>query len=561
MNKKTVKGFPLILGYFGLFLVLEGVVTIFPLAILLFYPGEWMCYLDFLVPGLSAMALGFLLVLLFLVGRKKGRLAKHEDSVLLVLIWLSAFAIGALPFYLTGVPSLNGGDSNMSLGMSYTESFFEATSGYTTNGMSLVPSSMYLVGVDSVDYPCSHIFLFHRAFMQFTGGVGLVLLVTSLISSDNSFKLFFAEGHNDRLLPNASRNAKLIFGIYSAWVAFGTLALWLAGMAPFDAFCFSVASLATGGFSSREGSLTYFASESYEGNMLYKGNIYAMEAVTCLLMLAGAMNFVLHTFLLKGKWKDFFKDIEIKVVIFILIVCTLLGALATYLDASVYKESYLTAYYGSEGISFWQSLRYSFFSMVTSISTTGHVNYSDVRMLGHFAVFLSILVMSVGGGMGSTAGGLKQFRVGILAKELRFKIKNDATSDRLLKPNTYYRLGQEERVEEDVLHEAIDYSSLYLVFLFVGSLSLLLLQDLDIEESIYMWSTSITSQGVSIISFTGYKAAHSLVQYDSLVWILSFAMFIGRLEIYPLINAIRHVSVEFVQSIGDKMRKRVRIKE
>ena len=128
MKKAPAKGFRLIFGYLGLFLAFEGIVILFPLLMLIFYPGEWKVFLDFLVPAAFDIGLGILLYKLLVAGREKMRFRPKEDAVLLVIIWIAAILSGAFPFFLTKFSWLNFGDANASLGMSFSESFFEATS-------------------------------------------------------------------------------------------------------------------------------------------------------------------------------------------------------------------------------------------------------------------------------------------------------------------------------------------------------------------------------------------------------------------------------------------------
>ncbi len=537
---KEAKGIRLILGYFGLFMIVEGLVTIFPLSILAFYPSEWECYLDFVIPGAGYIALGGLISLLTIAFRKKGKLQKNEDSLLLVLLWISALVIGALPFYLTSFPEINGNNEAINLGMSFTDSFFESTSGYSATGLTVFPEKAFLTGVDSSSYGWAHVFLFHRAIMQFVGGVGLVLLVASVISSKNNFKLFFAEGHNDRLLPNLGKNAKLIFGIYFGWIAVGSIALWFAGMTPFDSFCHATAALATGGFSTRYQSVMFYSGEIYSsftnGNLLYTGNALAIEGITCILMLAGATNFVLHTLLLTGKIKSFSKDVEIKTAAALIIISTIITGLVTFNEHTYYYEE-------QEAISLLLSLRYNFYNIVSSLTTTGFTNFPSLSYLGHFSVFIALIAMSIGGGMGSTAGGLKQYRVALLFKEFASSFKNRNSSDRFMHSNVITRLSQDKEIESDELKEAMDYSILYIATLLVGVVALLCLRSVNLEEAAYEWGTSLSGTGITIIDFATYKAENGLVHYNTLLWLLDLAMLLGRLEILPAFYGLRRIFV------------------
>lgn len=555
---KEAKGLRLILGYFGLFMIVEGLVTIFPLAILAFYPKEWECYLDFIIPGAGYIVLGALISLFTIAFRKKAKLQKNEDSLLLVLLWISALVIGAFPFYLTAFPEINNGNEAINLNMSFTDSFFESTSGYSATGLTVFPEKAFLTGVDSSNYGWAHVFLFHRAIMQFVGGVGLVLLVASVISSKNNFKLFFAEGHNDRLLPNLGKNAKLIFGIYFGWIAAGSIALWLAGMTPFDSFCHATAALATGGFSTRYQSVMFYSSDTYSsfanGNLLYTGNALAIEGITCILMLAGATNFVLHTLLLTGKIKSFSKDVEIKTAAGLIIFSTIITALVTFNEHTNY-------YAEQEEISILLSLRYNFYNIVSSITTTGFTNFPSLSYLGHFSIFIALICMSIGGGMGSTAGGLKQYRVALLFKEFASSFKNRNSSDRYMHSHVITRLSQDKEIDSSEVKEAMDYSILYIATLIIGTVMLLCLRNVNLEEAAYEWGTSLSGTGITIIDFAAYKAENGLAHYNALLWLNNVAMLLGRLEILPAFYGMRRIFVTPIEDLKKHHQKKKSLKK
>ena len=179
--KKVATGYRLIFGYLGIFLAVTGVIILLPLALLIIpsYRDDVIYVWHFLIPGLSSLVGGILLFFILLAGREKAQLKKHQDSILLVLLWFIAILVSAVPFYMTGK-------------MGVTESIFESTSGYASVGLTRLPTEMY----------DSHIFTFYRAVLQFFGGVGLVLIVTSAISDRYGLKLYTAEGHNDKLIPS-----------------------------------------------------------------------------------------------------------------------------------------------------------------------------------------------------------------------------------------------------------------------------------------------------------------------------------------------------------------------
>lgn len=535
--RPEAKGYRLVFGYLGIFLAFEGLVTFVPLSLLAFYPREYECWLDYAIPGIVAILIGALLYGLLLGGRPKARFAKNEDSLLLILLWLSAILIGALPFYLSQFSILSYGNSSVSLGLNFTESIFESTSAYSTTGLTVFPNEAFLTGPDSSAYVCAHVYLFHRAFMQFVGGVGLVLIVASAISDRYNLKLYFAEGHNDRLMPNLGRSAKLIFGIYFGLVVVGAFSLWLAGMTPFDAICHSASAISTGGFGTRSANVAFYQTSAFAGNGVMGGNSLAIEVILMALMLAGATNIVLHTFLLTGKIRKYLQDIEVRLAFFIVVFFTILSTLSTLY---LFDDGITT------GLNFWASLRYSVFNVVSSLTTTGFSNYADFHALpsagfsqysgivplGEAAVFISIVLMTIGGGVGSTGGGIKQYRIGLMLKECRWSAQYKHSSSRTINPHPVTRLGETKEVDREAADESRNYVVLYLIFLTVGSLATMLLPLITCEQGLYQFASALSDSGLSIVDFFAYKAA-SLPGYLGLLWILTAGMFFGRLEILP----------------------------
>jgi trk system potassium uptake protein TrkH len=543
----------LVFGYLGIFMMFEGLITAFPLAILIFYPSEAICYLDFLLPAVVGFALGAILFFVLIAGRPKGRFEKNEDAFLLVLLWISAVLMGTFPFYLSQFPLLNEGNTAVSLGLDFSESFFEAMSGYATVGLTVFPNKAFLVLQDaSSGYPCSHVFLFHRAFIQLIGGVGLVLIVAGAISDRYNLKLYFAEGHNDKLMPNLGRSAKLIFGIYLGYILLGTLSLWLAGMTLFDALCHSISALSTGGFSTRPNSFVFYSSGftdagvtyTYSGNGIFPSNPIALEIIIMVLMLLGGTNFLLHTFLLTGKWKKFAKDIEVRFAFWMILSATLVTTLSTmylYADGSA----------NVNGLDFASSLRYSVFNVVSSITTTGFVNFASISSLGEVAVFVGIFLMAVGGGVGSTSGAIKQYRCAILWQDFRFSLRHRSASEREINPNPIYRLGEYKEEDPATADEAHNYALLYVLFFLFGSMILMLLNGVTVWQGAYEFISALSGTGIDAVIavpytvngvvYSTYKAAYSNVEYEFLLWMLSGAMFFGRLEILPVYYSIQRI--------------------
>lgn len=535
-KRKFGAGYRLIFGYLSLFVSFAGLMLLLPLIMLIFYPEEYVCYKSFLIPGAISIVVGLLLSFVLMKGEEKARLGKHQDSVLLCLIWILTVLLGSLPFYLSQFfyPEIEV------IKMSFSESVFESVSGFAAAGFTVSRNLLDAEVAYGLNTFSPHVYLFYRALTQFFGGIGLVLVVASAVSDRYGMKLFYAEGHNDRLLPNLAKTAKITFSIYCLIIALGTLGLWMSGMDGFEALCHSMTGMATGGFSTRSTGFYYFESSAYIGNGVFTYNPIAAEIVTCIIMLLGATSFLLIYNLLRGKVKNFFKDCEIRFACFILIFFILSASIMC-----MYEFDYASSSI-SGPIDYLTSLRYSGFQIISCLTTTGFGNVPNIAYLGPGVIYLSILAMIIGGGVGSTAGAIKQYRVVIILKELKWSIKYKLTPSRQLYPHNVTRAGKTVEVTPEVFRDASLYASLYIVVLFVLSLALVFLPNISITDSIYEVSSALSGTGNSILDFLTYKANNTLYCYDILLWILSLAMLLGRLEIMPfyyfLVRTIKDIA-------------------
>ena len=262
--------------------------------------------------------------------------------------------------------------------MSFSESFFESASAYSTTGLSSfkdfvdgrfvfdsVPGQYHFEAGASF---CPRIFCFHRAQMQSVGGVGLVLLLPMVLGESGGMSLYVGEGHGDRLLPNLRRSATRIFGIYLLYNIVGALALFLAGMEPYDAVVTSMSALSGGGFSPRSSNIAFYSGAGV-GNGFYPASSLAIEIVMMLLVILSGISFVLHTFLLSGRFKDFFKDDEVRFFLSML----LFGFLVSLFGAMFEQKNVL-------GKEFFDDLptniRNVLFYVVSAETTSGFANTS-----------------------------------------------------------------------------------------------------------------------------------------------------------------------------------------
>ena len=288
MNK-VKNGYKLIAYYLSLFIIFIGFILLLPLFMLIFYPNELPYAYCFIIPGIGSIIIGFILFFIFKNCEKKN-LERHQDAVFVVSIWLIAILFASFPFLLKG-------DNT------FTQCIFEACSGFSTTGFTILDVEM-----------TPYIFLFFRDLMLFVGGVGLILIITCAISDRFGLRLYNAEGHNDKLLPNIAKSARIIFLFYFVFILVGTVALILCKVDPFDAFSHAIAAVSTGGFSTKNNCIAFY------------DNVW-VEIILCILMILGGTSFVIHLSFFKGKFKNVFFDGEIRFLYITLLIAIPLGAL------------------------------------------------------------------------------------------------------------------------------------------------------------------------------------------------------------------------------------------
>lgn len=477
---KSEKGFRLFWGYVGIICIIIGCILLIPLVMLIPYPEEITEAKYFIIPGVVTIAAGYCLSL-GIREKRRERIYKNQAGIIVTICWILVIVLSSIPFMLTGR-------------YSFTQAVFECTSGYSTTGLSVV---------DVVQ--TSHMFLFFRSVMLFVGGIGLVLVVISVLSDRYGMKLFEAEGHSDKMLPNLIQSARVIVFIYSGYIAGGTVLYMIFGMDWFDALNHAIAAISTGGFSTRPESIGYYHS-------------IGIEVVTIVLMLLGGMNFLVHLALLKGKWRKVYTDCEVRLSLFVYpLAAVILASLIGY-NFSIHAP---------------ESLRISLFQAVSAMTTTGFQTVDSFKAWPSSMIFIMILLMVVGGGAGSTAGGIKQFRVYIMAKELLWNLKRKNYDKHVIFPRKIKRCGEDINVDQEVYRETSNFTLLYFLFFMAGTF-IFTCFGYSVQDSMFEISSSLSTVGLSV-GITGYDA-HPVV-----LWISTVAMFVGRLEIYIILVSISKI--------------------
>lgn len=458
-----------ILGYSALVGMLIGLLIALPAALVVVFPEEGALARVFLTTGLAV--LGLSLAVRRLCRPLDGdSLSLDEGATVVVLAWLVAILAGAVPF--------------RAAGLDWTRAIFEATSGWTTTGLSVVDVAA-----------ASPLILFFRSLMQLAGGAGLAILMLSALTGPPGVSLSTAEGRAEQLVPNVRQSARLVVLLYACYVAFGILALRLCGMSWFDAVNHAFCALSTGGFSTRPQSIGAWHNPAVEG-------------VTILLMLLGMMNFLIGYALWRGRLRFVARNGEMRLqaLLLPLLFLGLLGALTHPLETDLVHRA-----------------RAALFQAVSALSTTGYATV-DPREWSGPGWALLLVAMLIGGGAGSTAGGLKLYRVHALARGLLWQVRALPAPRGLVNQPTLW-VGEQRRVLGDGHFRQMGlYAFLYLGAWLAGGCALTAYGH-PLAESLFEFASSLGTVGLSV-------GLTSAAAPDGQLWIQIGGMILGRLEFF-----------------------------
>lgn len=405
-----------------------------------------------------------------------------KDGFLLVtLSWLAASLGGSLPFYISGaIPS-------------YTDAFFETISGFSTTGASI------LTNIEGL--PLS--ILFWRSLTHWLGGMGIVVLAVAILPllGIGGMQLIKAEAPGptvDKITPRITETAKYLWYIYVLFTVSETVLLMFGGMNLYDALTHTFGTVATGGFSTKNSSVSHFDSA------------YIDWVITIFMIFAG-INFALHFKLLTGRFKSITKDSELKAYLAIIVIATLIITFS--LSGTVYDT-------------FTESLRFAAFQVATFITTTGFAtaNYENWPSLAQIILFM---LMFVGGCAGSTGGGIKVIRLVTLLKQGINEMKY------LVHPRGIFviRLSG-QTVKKDIVYAVSGFFFLYIFLLLVVTM-IVATSHADVLTA---FTTALSTVGNIGPGFGMIGPTENYAFYpDYVKWVLSAAMIIGRLEIYTIL--------------------------
>ncbi len=489
----------IILNFLGALFIALGCILLLPLGLTLVDGEIWQGQRTFLAFSLP-VATSFVLGIAFKGFYRDAAPPNNLEAILIVSIgWITVSAIGAIPFVI-GINS------------SYLDGYFEAMSGFTTTGI-----TMY-TGLDGM--PRS--ILFWRAITQWLGGLGILTFFLAVTYQGGStHRLFGAESHKievGRPVPSLARTVQILVGIYIGITIAIFSGLLLVGMSPFDSIAHSLTTISTGGFSPYDASIEYYRLSGHP-------NYIWIEYIIIVGMLAGGTSFLIHFRLLNGSWRALYDNIEVRYwwALIGLFVILILG------ERLIRLETF--ANFRPFHLGFWQVIEEDFrivlFQVIAIITTTGFGTHDIAgSFFGTEARELFLIMMVIGGCVGSTGGGFKVLRIAILVKLIQREIYRLRSPIQAI--STIIIDG--EPVEMDEIQRVSGIFFAWIALLILGGGITALFSQFNGYQALSGMFSALGNIGPAYISVQDMGQLHPIIKITYI-----FGMLAGRLEILPVL--------------------------
>ena len=435
---------------------------------------------SFISASFVTIFIGILFILANL--EKEFKLNLRQTFLFSSLAWVMVATFGSLPFLLSAQ------------NFNFSDAFFESMSGITTTGATIIS--------DLDNSPKS--ILLWRAIMQWLGGIGIVVMAITILPllKVGGMQLFKMEGPDstEKILPRTVEVAAIIISTYIVLTFFCGFFYWLFGMTIFDSVCHAMTTIATGGFSTHNDSIGFFNNSN-------------IEIVASIFIILGSIPFISYLKFTQGNRKVFFQDVQIKGLIYLLSVSIIV--MFIYLLFINYETGIL------------DKIRISSFNVISILSGTGYVT-DDFGLWGKFSLIFFLLLMFIGGCAGSTACGIKIFRLQMLLIFLKNQIK------KLISPNSVIITKyNNQKISDNFINSVIIFIFTFL-FIFLIIAMLLSITGLDFITSISGAASSISNVGPGLGEIIGPNGNYKNIP-DISKWILSAGMLLGRLELFAVL--------------------------
>ncbi len=474
----------------GHLLILNSIfLFIFFLIALFIYPLENQETV-FLASFLASLIVG--LIIRFFTGRSQiDKITYREGFAVASIGWMLVALIGALPFYFSGATS------------NFADAYFESMSGFTTTGATIMSK------IEGKGYTI----LLWRCFTQWLGGIGIIVLTLAILpalGAKGGMQLSMGEGASpmtSKAMPTIAQSTRSLYITYLIFTLSQILLLFLNGMDLFEAICHAFSTISTGGFSPLDGSIgSYSNSQSH-----FHANYLSFEIIIFVFMFLSGCNFSLHYKLLNGNFRAYFQSIEFRYYSLITLSLVLLVSYDLY-QAAVYSE-----------IS--EIFRYSTFTVISILTGTGFATEDFDKWPG-MSRNLILMIMFLGGMVGSTTGGVKIIRIAVMFKEASAEIRRAIHTRRIFT----VRFGDDYLTKE----ATVTINAFMIIYLLVYFAGIFLLSFTDLDYG------SIASMSIACLGNVGPGLSKIGPTYnygflpDHAKWILSLFMLLGRLELFPV---------------------------
>ena len=461
----------------GVLLIVLGLSMLAPYSMQVIYEENSH---SFISSSFVTIFIGILCVLANL--EKDLKLNLRQTFLFSTLAWVTVAIFGSLPFLLS------------SQSFSFSDAFFESMSGITTTGATIIS--------DLDNGPKS--ILLWRAIMQWLGGIGIVVMAITILPllKVGGMQLFKMEGPDstEKILPRTIEVAAIIISTYVILTIFCGFFYWFFGMTIFDSVCHAMTTIATGGFSTHNDSIGFFKNSN-------------IEIVASIFIILGSIPFISYLKFAQGNKKVFFNDVQIRGLVYLLIFSIIVMFL--YLFFINYESS------------LFDKIRIASFNVISILSGTGYVT-DDFGLWGKFSLIFFLLLMFIGGCAGSTACGIKIFRLQMLLIFLNNQIK------KLLSPNSVIITKyNKQKISDNFINSVIIFIFTFL-FIFLIIAMLLSISGLDFITSISGAASSISNVGPGLGDIIGPNGNYKDIPNIS-KWILSIGMLLGRLELFAVL--------------------------
>jgi trk system potassium uptake protein TrkH len=461
----------------GILLIVLGVSMLAPYSMQIIFKEDSH---SFISSSFVTIFIGILFVLANL--EKEFKLNLRQTFLFSTLAWVMVAIFGSLPFVLS------------TMSFTFSEAFFESMSGITTTGATVITN---------LDNSPKSILLW-RAIMQWLGGIGIVVMAITILPllKVGGMQLFKMEGPDttEKILPRTIEVAAIIISTYFALTFLCGLFYWIFGMTIFDSVCHAMTTIATGGFSTHNDSIGFFKSSN-------------IEIIASIFIILGSIPFISYLKFSQGNKKIFFQDVQIKGLIYLLFIS--ITVMFLYLMFINYESS------------LFDKIRISSFNVISILSGTGYVT-DDFGLWGKFSLIFFLFLMFIGGCAGSTACGIKIFRLQMLLIFLKNQIM------KLIYPNSVIIAKyNNQKISEDFIKSVIIFIFTFL-FIFLIIAMLLSISGLDFITSISGAASSISNVGPGLGDMIGPNGNYKNLP-DLSKWILTLGMLFGRLELFAVL--------------------------